>query len=167
MASQFTSIAIVYSTPYCLLRRSKKTSKLRVTGLCAGNSPESGEFPTQRASNAENVSIWWRHNGKENFQVCALNTESYNDANFVVIGHGGNVGNDNPGGYLWRQSWHRYSVVDVFVIIIFLVVGDFIKEAGGVIVRWSRSRYPGSRPSNFVNHRKTAYRSHYDIHNLS
>ena len=26
-----------------------------------GNSPETGEFPAQRASNAENVSIWWRH----------------------------------------------------------------------------------------------------------
>ena len=50
----------------CLLnrlfrRRSKKTSKLHVTGLCAGNSPVTGEFPAQRASNAENVSIWWRH----------------------------------------------------------------------------------------------------------
>ena len=37
---------------HCLLkrlfrRRSKKTSKLRVTGLCAGNSPVTGEFPTQ------------------------------------------------------------------------------------------------------------------------
>ena len=42
-------------------RRSKKTSKLRVTGLCAGNSPATGEFPAQMASNAENVSIWWRH----------------------------------------------------------------------------------------------------------
>ena len=42
-------------------RRSKKTSKLRVTGLCAGNSPGTGEFPAQMASNAENVSIWWRH----------------------------------------------------------------------------------------------------------
>ena len=41
-------------------RRSKKTSKLRVTGLCAGNSPGTGEFPAQRASNAENVSIGWR-----------------------------------------------------------------------------------------------------------
>ena len=39
-------------------RRSKKTSKLRVTGLCAGNSPMTGVFPAQRASNAENVSIW-------------------------------------------------------------------------------------------------------------
>ena len=50
----------------CLLnrlsrRRSKKTSKLRVTGLCAWNSPGTGEFPAQMASNAENVSIWWRH----------------------------------------------------------------------------------------------------------
>ena len=44
-------------------RRSKKTSKLRVTGLCAGNSPVTGEVPAQRASNAENVSIWWRHHG--------------------------------------------------------------------------------------------------------
>ena len=44
-------------------RRSKKTSKLRVTGLCAGNSPGTGEFPTQMDSNAENVSIWWRHHG--------------------------------------------------------------------------------------------------------
>ena len=51
---------------HCLLNRlfrcrSKKTSKLRVTELCAGNSPETGEFPAQRASYAENVSIWWRH----------------------------------------------------------------------------------------------------------
>ena len=43
------------------MHRSNKTSKLRVTGLCAGNSPETGEFPAQMASNAENVSIWWRH----------------------------------------------------------------------------------------------------------
>ena len=50
----------------CLLkrlfrRRSKKASKFRVTGLCEGNSPVTGDFPTQRTGNAENVSIWWRH----------------------------------------------------------------------------------------------------------
>ena len=50
----------------CLLNcsfkhRSKKTSKLRVTGHCVGNSPVTGEFPAQMASNAELVSIWWRH----------------------------------------------------------------------------------------------------------
>ena len=42
-------------------RRSKKSSKLCITGHCEGNSPVTPEFPTQRASNTENVSIWWRH----------------------------------------------------------------------------------------------------------
>ena len=77
----FTGIVLLYSLrwrhngldsvsnhqpPGCLLnrlfrRKSKKTSKLRVTGLCAGNSPGTGEFSAQMASYAENVSIWWRH----------------------------------------------------------------------------------------------------------
>ena len=55
-----------HQPPHCLPNhlfgcRSKKTSKLRVTGLCAGNSPGSGELSAQMASNAENNSIWWRH----------------------------------------------------------------------------------------------------------
>ena len=50
----------------CLLnrlfrRRSKKTSNFCVTGICEGNLQVTGEFPWQKASNAENVSIWWRH----------------------------------------------------------------------------------------------------------
>ena len=50
----------------CLLklvcrRRSKKTSKLRATGLYEGNALVTGEFTAQRVSNAENVAIWWRH----------------------------------------------------------------------------------------------------------
>ena len=60
MSSLITSLTIVYSTVYWR-RRSKNTSKLHVTGLCEGNSPVTDEFPAQRASNAENVSIWWRH----------------------------------------------------------------------------------------------------------
>ena len=51
---------------HCLLsrlfrRRSKKTSKYRVSGLCDWNSPVTSEVPSQRASNAENGSIGWRH----------------------------------------------------------------------------------------------------------
>ena len=43
---------------HCLFRRwSMKTSKPRVTGLCEGNSPVTGEFTAQRASNAESGSI--------------------------------------------------------------------------------------------------------------
>ena len=51
---------------HCLLnrlfrRKSNKTSKLCVTGLCAGNSLVTGEFPAQMASDAENFSISWCH----------------------------------------------------------------------------------------------------------
>ena len=56
IASQVTSISNVCSTVW-----SKKTSKLRVFGFCVGNSPVTGEFPAQKASNAENISILLRH----------------------------------------------------------------------------------------------------------
>ena len=57
MASQITSLI---TQPF-IQTQIKQTLKLRVTGLCAGNSPGTGEFPTHMASNGENVSIWWRH----------------------------------------------------------------------------------------------------------
>ena len=44
-------------------RRSKKTSNLRVTGLCVGNSPH------KKASNMENIFIWWR---QHDMGVCIL-----------------------------------------------------------------------------------------------
>ena len=69
LASQITGVSTVYSS-HLFRRRSKKTSKLRVTGLCEGNSPVTGEVPTQRASNAENVSIWWRHHNDK--LVCII-----------------------------------------------------------------------------------------------
>ena len=52
---------------HCLLNfffrhKSKKTSKLHVTGLCVGNSPVTDELPAQMASNGENVSLWWCQN---------------------------------------------------------------------------------------------------------
>ena len=53
----------------CLLNRlfrriSKKISEPRVTGLCAGNSPLTGEFPITKGQWRGNVSIWWRHHGR-------------------------------------------------------------------------------------------------------
>ena len=62
MASQIASLTIVYST--VCSGADQKISKLRVTGLCVGNSPVTGEFPTQMANNAENVFIWWRHHAE-------------------------------------------------------------------------------------------------------
>ena len=42
-----------------------KTLNFRVTGLCEVNWPVTGEFHSKRASNAENVSIWWRHHAMQ------------------------------------------------------------------------------------------------------
>ena len=55
-----------YQPHDCLLNRlfrhrSQKNSKAPHHWPCEGNSSVTGEFPAQRASNAENVSIWWRH----------------------------------------------------------------------------------------------------------
>ena len=50
----------------CLLNhlfchRSKKTSKVHITGLCEGYPLVTGGFPSQKASNMENIFIWWHH----------------------------------------------------------------------------------------------------------
>ena len=74
MPSLIISFTSVYPTIY-LMQWSKKTSKLRVTGLCAGNSPVTGEFPAQMTSNAENVSIWWRHNMGSSQSVAKKNPD--------------------------------------------------------------------------------------------
>ena len=63
ITSHITDVSIVYSS-VSFRRRSKKTSKFRVTGLCEGNSPMTGEFPAQRSSNAGNVSNSWRHHAE-------------------------------------------------------------------------------------------------------
>ena len=60
MASQITSLTIVYSTVHSGADQRKLQSSASL-GLCVGHSPVTGEFPAQMASNAENASIWWRH----------------------------------------------------------------------------------------------------------
>ena len=53
---------------------------LHVTGLCAGNSPVTGEFPAQMASYAENVSIWWRHHDSLHFmwlKICLFHSIAF------------------------------------------------------------------------------------------
>ena len=59
MASHITSLTIVYSTVSSGADQRKHQSSAALA--FAGNSPVTGEFPSQMASNAENVSIWWRH----------------------------------------------------------------------------------------------------------
>ena len=58
IASQIASVTIVYSTVYSDADQRKHQSSTSLHGLLG-----TGEFPAQMASNAENVSIWWRHHG--------------------------------------------------------------------------------------------------------
>ena len=59
MASQITSLTVVYSIVYSGVDQ-ENIKALRHWPLC-GKFTGTGEFRAQRASNAENVSIWWRH----------------------------------------------------------------------------------------------------------
>ena len=59
IASQITGVSSVCSA--FSSGTLKRKSKLRVTGLCEGNPPFTGGFPSENASNVENASIWWRH----------------------------------------------------------------------------------------------------------
>ena len=61
METQITGVSIVCS-PVCSDQRKYQSSAL--LALCEGNSPVTGEFPSQKASNAENLSVWWRHHGQ-------------------------------------------------------------------------------------------------------
>ena len=80
-APQITCLTLVLNRLF--RRRSKKISKLRVTGLCEGNSLVTGEFPAQRASDAENGSIQWRHH---------VQRRNYT----TMTSHGGDGVSDHP-----------------------------------------------------------------------
>ena len=55
------SLASWLFTQLFIQAQTKKTSKIRVTDLCVGNSPVTDVFSAQMASNTEYLSIWWRH----------------------------------------------------------------------------------------------------------
>ena len=52
--------------------------------LCDGNSPVTGEFPAQKTSNAEDVSIWWRHRGETNMYTIPANTKTFMPIDFQL-----------------------------------------------------------------------------------
>ena len=59
VASQITSLTVVYSIVYSGAGQRKHQSPASLAFVRGIH--RAGEFPAQRASNAENVSIWWRH----------------------------------------------------------------------------------------------------------
>ena len=97
----------------CLFRcRSKKTSKLRVTGLCAGKSQ-------QMASNAENVSIQWRHHvvglfvfSKRYFVACQIRSKC------MLLARNGQHRTTILTNVEWRSNKVLYPPVTYYVVTI-------------------------------------------------
>ena len=69
IASQITSLTIVYSTVYSEADQRKHQSSASLAFL--------RKFPAQMASNAENVAIWWRHHvGRDHGAVKTWSTSA-------------------------------------------------------------------------------------------
>ena len=138
--------------PKCLVnrlfrRRSKKTSKLRAARLCEGNSPLTDEFPAQRDSKYENVSICWRHH---NLKAMHL----------LLIGLGHHCFLPVP-----RSYWIHWPLGDLVVIItcVFfkqILLGKFMILSSWVALRWVPQNTFGDTSSLVKNiyHRKVETR---------
>ena len=97
IASQITSLTIVYSTVYSDADHRNHQSS-RSLAFVRG-SHRGGEFPAQMASNAENDSIWWRHH--------AYDIKDHGDVLPHVI------------LYPYRKSdWWQGDVYGLYVIVI-------------------------------------------------
>ena len=75
MASQITSLTVVYSIVYSGAdqRKHQSSASLAFVREIIGT----GEFSAQRASNAANVSIWWRLHGNGHLVTIKNNIDRY------------------------------------------------------------------------------------------
>ena len=61
----------LFAQPFVQAQIKKNMSKHRITtGVCDGNPSVIGGFTSQKASNAENGSIWWRHHEQSDSIAC-------------------------------------------------------------------------------------------------
>ena len=78
MASQINSISIVYSTNCSGVDQRKHQRSVWLTFVVEI------QFPAQRASNAQNVSVWWRHHERHDAsfsQACICLFNDFNELN--------------------------------------------------------------------------------------
>ena len=134
--------------------RSKKTPQLRVTGLCAGTSPVTGEVPANKmASDAENVSImiaWTTGTVPQTVRDYEVSLQTiYNRLYFVVEGHSHTLtctratltvmpNTVRPDGYSSRESlqtdtWWRHQMETYLALLALcagnsLVTGEFTSQ---------------------------------------
>ena len=128
MASKTSSLTIVYSTAYTGAYQRKHQSS--ITGLCAGNSPVTGEFPAQMASNAENGSIWWRHHG--NAKRVSMGRQS----SCANLAHSGDFVNTVPADVLIPKDV-RSSAQCWLKQVFFLTENQFVQSLWAMSHLWN------------------------------
>ena len=106
MASQINSLTMVYSTVYSCHSNMKAT---RHWPLC-GNSPMTGEFLAQMASNAQNVSISWRHHHDFLRHIC----QSQRAGMCVILVEGAST-------TYFSSQYHNSNVVEIHIAIVRLL----------------------------------------------
>ena len=85
MASQIISLAIVNSAVYSGADQ-RKHQRSASLAFCKGIPPVTAEFPAQRASDAENVSIRWRHHDIDHWDPGPLSQTMFPRYNNVIMG---------------------------------------------------------------------------------
>ena len=80
LVSEITGV----SMDLCFKAQIKENIKIHVTGLCEANTPVTGGFSSQRASNVKNVSIWWCHHEVQ-MELAALIICKTNASPIIVL----------------------------------------------------------------------------------
>ena len=81
VVSEITSLIVVYSTVYPTADQRKHQSNASLV-FVRWIHQGAGEFPAQMASNAENVSLWWRHHDDDTISTKQSTTKP---VRFAVI----------------------------------------------------------------------------------
>ena len=122
-------------------RRSKKISKLNVTGLYEGNSPVTGEFPSEKASHAENVSIWWRHHEEIDFTLTNTVFIWFRDV-YIVTSRSFRLVLSHPPGQMAMISqttfWYAFSWMKSLVSRFKFHWSSFLRAQLTIIHHWYR-----------------------------
>ena len=83
MASELPTSPL-FTQPFIWAQFIENIKTLRHWPLC-GESPVTGEFPAQMASNAENISIWWPHHDTKWNTSVIVHTQSITQRTYVMV----------------------------------------------------------------------------------
>ena len=90
----------LFTQPFIRAQIKENIKAPRHWSLC-GEFTGAGEFPAQRASNAENVSIWWRHHG----HLLVLSVLNFHTTWYTCINYCFTPATCFAGGYLITTSY--------------------------------------------------------------